>query len=64
MKTSEIRGLSESDIQTQIDEHESMLSELQSAHAMQTLENPARMRKVRQTIARLKTILRERELAS
>lgn len=62
MKPDEIRSLSDGEILNQLDEaYEEMLN-LRFQHSVGQLANPARMREVRKDIARMKTILREREL--
>ena len=62
MKPDEIRDMSHEEILNQLDEaYEEMLN-LRVQHGIGQLPNPLRMREVRKDIARLKTILREREL--
>jgi large subunit ribosomal protein L29 len=62
MKAEEIRALSNDEIMNRLDEaHEEMLN-LRFQHGVGQLANPSRMRIVRKDMARLKTILREREL--
>ena len=62
MKPDEIRDMSNEEIINQLDEaYEEMLN-LRVQHGIGQLPNPLRMREVRKDIARLKTILREREL--
>ena len=62
MKTAEIRELSTSDLVERIDTEEARYKQLVLQHAVSPLENPAQIRTLRRTIARMKTILREREL--
>ena len=62
MKPDEIRALSDDEILGRMDEaYEEMLN-LRVQHGIGQLANPARMRIVRQDLARFRTILREREL--
>jgi large subunit ribosomal protein L29 len=62
MKPDEIRGLSNDEIVNRLDDaHEEMLN-LRVQHRIGQLANPARMREVRKDIARMLTILRERQL--
>lgn len=62
MKPDEIRVLSDNEILNQLDiAYEEMLN-LRFQHSVGQLKNPGRMREVRKDIARMKTILREREL--
>jgi len=62
MKTNEIRKLSTEEINKKIAETKEELFNLRMKQATGTLENPMRIRELRKTVARLKTILREREL--
>lgn len=62
MKAEEIRDLGEADIRQRIEDAEEELFRLRFRSATQPLENPILLRTLRRDIARLKTILREREL--
>lgn len=62
MKTNEIRKLSTEEINKKIAESKEELFNLRMKQATGTLENPSRIRELRKTVARLKTILREREI--
>jgi large subunit ribosomal protein L29 len=62
MKTNEIRKLSTEEINKKITESKEELFNLRMKQATGSLENPARIRELRKTVARLKTILREREI--
>ena len=62
MKTNEIRKLSTEEINKQIAESKEELFNLRMKQATGNLENPSRIRELRKTVARLKTILREREI--
>lgn len=62
MKTNEIRKLSTEEINKKIAESKEELFNLRMKQATGNLENPSRIRELRKTVARLKTILREREL--
>ena len=61
MKAKEIRDLSTEEIQQRIDEEEEQLAQLRFQHAIAQLENPLVIRQKRRFVARLKTILSERE---
>ncbi len=63
MKTREIRGLKPADLQKRLDETYKELFNLRFRLETRQLENTAEIRKVRRTIARIKTVMRERELA-
>lgn len=62
MKTKEIRELTTAEIEQQIKSLKEELFNLRFQLATGQLENPARIRDVRKSIARTKTVLREREL--
>ena len=62
MKTNEIRKLSTEEINKKIAETKEELFNLRMKQATGSLENPARIRNLRKTVARLKTILKEREI--
>ena len=59
-KPSELRNLTESEIQSQIDENERSLNDMRFRLAVGQLENPAAIRVVRRDIARLRTILKQK----
>lgn len=62
MRVSEIRVLSDQDIIKKLDDLKEELFNLRFRSAVGQLENPMRIRTVRKTIARVKTVQREREL--
>jgi len=62
VKANEIRNLSTSEILKKIDELKTELFNLRFQLATGQLENTARIKQVKKDIARMKTILREREL--
>ena len=62
MKTNEIRKLSTEEINKKIAESKEELFNLRFQQASGNLEKPSRIRELRKTVARLKTILREREI--
>ena len=64
MRASEIRDLSVADITARVAELEEERFRLRFRSATETLENPLRLREIRRDIARLKTVIRERELAA
>ncbi len=64
MKAEEIRELSDDEIRGRIAELEEERFRLKFRSATEPLENPLRLRTIRRDIARLKTILRERQLAA
>lgn len=62
MKAKEIRDLTTSEIEEQIKSSKEELFNLRLQLATGQLEETARIRTVRKTIARLKTVAREREI--
>ena len=62
MKTNEIRKLSTEEINKKIAESKEELFNLRMKQATVSLENPSRIRELWKTVARVKTILREREI--
>jgi len=60
MKTSEIRELSTKELEERIDTFETQLLKLRMNHAVSPLDNPMKINETRKNIARLKTILSER----
>ena len=63
MKAEEIREWENSEIQARLEELKQELFRLKFKTATQQLENPRLIHNIRRDIARLNTILRERELA-
>ena len=61
MKANEIRDLSVDDIKSKIDELTTERFNLRFRSATESIENPMRFRALRRDIARLKTILGEKE---
>ncbi|HHY77054.1 MAG TPA: 50S ribosomal protein L29 [Clostridiales bacterium] len=62
MKASKIREMSSQELQQKLMELKSELFNLRFQMATGQLENPMRVREVKKDIARIKTIIREREL--
>lgn len=62
MKATDIRQMTTAEIESNLSDYENTLVTLRYNHFVQPVENPSRMRKIRQDIARMYTILREREL--
>lgn len=63
MKVNEIRNLTTEEIVAKIKEAKEELFNLRFQQATGNLEKPSRIRDLRHQVARLKTVLRERELA-
>lgn len=63
MKISEVRDMSVNDLNEKLAELKDELFNLRFQHAVNQLENPMRLKVVKKDIARIKTVLREIELA-
>ncbi|HEY9445055.1 MAG TPA: 50S ribosomal protein L29 [Gemmatimonadales bacterium] len=61
MKPNEIREMSVDDLKTKIEELTKERFNLRFRSATESIENPMRFRAIRRDIARLNTILREKE---
>ena len=64
MKTKEIRELTVEELNTKLKDLKEELFNLRFRHAIGQLENPASLKTCRKDIAKVKTILREKELAA
>ena len=64
MKANEIRELATSEIEMKIKSLKEELFNLRFQLATGQLENTARIREVRKAIARMKTVIREREISA
>ena len=62
MKASEIREKTQLELQKELNELKSELFKLRFQLATNQLENPMKLRDVKKSIARVKTVLREREI--
>jgi len=62
MKASEIREKTQSELDKELKELKSELFKLRFQLATNQLENPMRIKEVKKSIARVKTVMREREL--
>lgn len=61
MKASEIRDLSEQELNEKLAELKQELFNLRFQHAINQLDNPLRMKAVKRDIARVKTFIRKQE---
>ena len=64
MKKEEIKELSVQELKAQIEVSEKAYRELKVAHAISPVDNPSKITKDRKEIARLKTVLRQKEIAA
>ena len=62
MKSNELRELSDEDLKALIAEYKEELFNLRFSQATGNLEKPHRIKELRKAVARIKTILREREI--
>ncbi len=62
MKAKELNNLTNEELEQKLDELKDELFNLRFQNATAQLDNPIRIRKVKRSIARVKTILNEREL--
>ena len=63
MKANEIRKMSAAELEGKLAELKKDLFQLRLQHATNQLENPVRISEVKRDIARVKTIIREQQLA-
>ena len=62
MKNNDLRNLSTEELNKKIAEYKEELFNLRFSQAQGNLEKPSRIRELRKLVARMKTIIREREL--
>ena len=63
MKAAEIREMNHEELAAKLKDLKAELFNLRFQHAINQLENPMRLGAVKKDIARVKTIIREKELA-
>ena len=64
MKANEVRKMSAAELESKLVELKKDLFNLRLQHATNQLESPVRIAEVKKDIARVKTIIREQQLAS
>lgn len=62
MKVRELREMSDEELRKKLAESKDELFRLRFQHATGQLDNPMKLKDVKRRIARLKTVMREREL--
>ena len=62
MKIKEITELDDKDLREKLAQSEAAYKQLKLNHQISPLENPSQIKAARRDIARMKTVLREREL--
>ncbi len=63
MKANEVRKMSTSELENKVLELKKDLFNLRLQHATNQLDNPLRIAEVKKDIARVKTVIREQQLA-
>ncbi len=63
MELKKIREMSDAELNAELEKMKKDLFNLRFQHATGQLENPIQMRETKRNIARVKTIIREKELA-
>ncbi|HCC51278.1 MAG TPA: 50S ribosomal protein L29 [Porphyromonadaceae bacterium] len=61
MKIAEVKGLSTKELKEKVDAEAASLDQMKINHSVSPLDNPAKIKQLRRTIARLKTELHQRE---
>ena len=64
IKMTEIRKLTTQELNKKLEENKKELFNLKFASATGTLEKPHRIKELRHEVAKIKTVIRERELSS
>ena len=62
MKIKEITELADKDLREKLEQSEAAYKQLKLNHQISPLEKPSQIKAARRDIARMKTVLREREL--
>ena len=63
MKATEIRKMSAAELESKLGDLKKDLFQLRLQHAINQLDNPIKIAEVKRDIARVKTIIREQQLA-
>lgn len=64
MKATEVRGMTPAELETKLEELKKELFNLRFQNATNQLSNPGKIADVKKDIARVKTIIREKQIAS
>ena len=62
MKVKEIRNLADMELNQKLADLKAELFNLRFQHVTNQLDNPMRLKEVKKTIAKIKTVLKEREM--
>ncbi|MBN1951442.1 MAG: 50S ribosomal protein L29 [Bacteroidales bacterium] len=63
MKASELKELTIKEIEEKIENEESLMVKMKLNHTVSPLDNPQKIKVTRRNIARLKTVLRQKQLS-
>ena len=63
MRASEIREMNPDEFEDELESLERRLFDIRTQAVTEKLEDPTQLRKIRRDIARLKTVMRERQIA-
>ena len=63
MKANDVRKMSAAELETKLGDLKKDLFQLRLQHATNQLDNPVRIAQVKKDIARVKTLIREQQLA-
>jgi large subunit ribosomal protein L29 len=61
MKNSELKSLTLEELKQKLDAEKESLTKLKFAHAISPIENPMKIKATRKSIARIETILKQKE---
>ena len=64
MELNKMRELNLAELQTELEFNKQELFNLRFQHVTGQLENPVKMREIKRQIARIKTVIREKELSA
>ena len=62
MKNSELKSLTVDELKQKLEAEKESLTKLRFAHAISPIENPMKIRQSRKLIARIATVLKQKEL--
>jgi len=62
MKIAEVKELTSKEIAERVQTDSTRLNQMELQHSISPLDNPTQIKELRRDIARMKTVLREREL--
>ncbi len=62
MKINEVNELADKDLREKLENAQAALQQMKLNHSVTPLENPSQIKAARRDIARMKTVLRQREL--